>query len=129
MSRRDRLRNTWIVLGLLLAAGIVVLSVLNLGPVGPSALSDKLKHVIAYAALSGWFCAMAPRRWLLWFGASLTLGVVMELVQYLLPHRQFEWADMLADAVGAALGGGVAVVLFPHGVGNFMRKHFPSLGI
>lgn len=129
MSRRDRLRNTWIALGVLLAIGIVVLSVLNLGPVGPSALSDKVKHVIAYAALCGWFCAMAPRRWLLWFSASLALGVAMELVQHPLPHRQFEWADMLADGVGAAMGGGMAVALFPRGVGNFMRKHFPALGI
>lgn len=129
MSRRDRLRNSWIALGVLLAVGIVVLSVLNLGPVGPPALSDKVQHVLAYAALCGWFCAMAPRRWLLWFCASLALGVVIELIQYPLPHRQFEWADMLADAVGAALGSGIAVALFPSGVGNFVRKRFPALGI
>lgn len=129
MSRRDCLRNTWIALGLALAATIVVLSVLDFGPIGPSALSDKLKHAFAYAVLCSWFCAMAPKRWMLWFFVSVGLGVVMELVQHPLPHRQFEWADMLADAVGAGLGGAVAVALFPQGVGNFVRKRFPQVGI
>lgn len=129
MSRRDWLRSAWIALGIGLVAVVVMLSVLDFGPIGPSVFSDKIKHVFAYAVLCGWFCAMAPKRWLLWFCASFGLGVLMEIVQVPLPHRQFEWADMLADAIGAAVGGGVAVCLFPQGLGNFVRKHLPQLGI
>ena len=129
MSRRDWLRSTWIVLGVLLVLTVIVLSVVNVSAPGPESLSDKIKHVLAYAVLCGWFCAMAPRRWVAWFLASLALGVAMEVVQYQLPHRQFEWADMLADAIGAALGAGIAVVMFPRGIGNFVRKHFPQAQI
>lgn len=129
MSRRDWLRSGWIALGILLTTAIVLLSVVDSGPIGPAALSDKLQHAFAYAVLCGWFCAMAPRRWLLWFCASLALGIVMEIVQYQLPHRQFEWADMLADGIGAGVGAGLAVAIFPRGIGNFVREHFPALGL
>ncbi len=36
------------------------------------------------------------------------LGVLIELIQWFLPWRSFEWLDMLADSVGVALGYAVA---------------------
>ena len=129
MSRRDWLRGLWLACGAGIAGLIVVLSVADFGPLGPTVVSDKWQHLLAYAVLAGWFCAMAPGAWLRCALAALALGVVMEIVQYHLPHRRFEWLDMVADAAGAVLGVGVARLCFPEGVGQAIRRHLPGIGI
>lgn len=67
--------------------------------------NDKLAHLLGYAALAGLLRLAWPQRGhgLLWLLAFL-YGVMIECLQSLLPWRGFEWLDMVANGVGAALG-------------------------
>ena len=63
---------------------------------------DKLSHSIAFAALAlsaalGWPEKDFVRSVLL---PLLLLGILIEVMQYFIPGREFSLLDMLADAVG-----------------------------
>ncbi|WP_290648994.1 VanZ family protein [Aquisalimonas sp.] len=67
---------------------------------------DKLQHIAAYALL-GLLAMLAFSSLPLAAIAAVAmvgLGVAIEVVQYFLPWRQFEWLDMAANALGVALG-------------------------
>lgn len=80
-------------------------------PQPPSAFDvgwDKLNHVLAFAgpALAG---LIARRRTGLRSAATLLCalllwGGAMELLQSMLPPRQGDWADLMADALGLLAG-------------------------
>jgi len=99
---------------------IVYLSLGNPPQLGPElfdfANADKLKHALAYATLAVlWLNALAvgtptsgsnhSYTWL-WVWLSLfLLGATLEVLQWKLnPRRFFEYADMLANGVGAGIG-------------------------
>jgi VanZ family protein len=68
---------------------------------------DKLKHVLAFAALSvvagvGWWHARAAALWLTL--GLLAFGVFIELVQSRIPTRDASAADVVADTLGIVLG-------------------------
>lgn len=68
---------------------------------------DKLRHLLAFGTLA-WVAAqgfgpLARRRWRI-AAALLAYGVFIELVQSGIPGRQASAADVLADALGIALG-------------------------
>lgn len=75
-------------------------------------LADKLVHVALYAGL-GFVCARAAQRgipgsrhrvyWVAWVTAVL-YGVADELHQRFVPGRSADWRDLIADAIGAAIG-------------------------
>lgn len=77
--------------------------------------ADKIGHLLFYAVLSAWlFWAMERAAWqsatalpkaALLLGATIAAayGATLEWVQAFLPHRSFDYADMLANCVGAAL--------------------------
>ncbi|QZA79637.1 VanZ family protein [Deefgea piscis] len=83
-------------------AGIWIGSLIPLGP--PSGNhGDKIEHFIGYAVLAGlgqliW---QQPRR--AWLLASL-MGVAVEFAQACTTWRSFDLYDMLANAIGAAIG-------------------------
>lgn len=74
---------------------------------------DKLGHLLFYAILTGWWYWGGQHWWntprLSWryvnSGAILAFlyGAVLEGVQARLPHRQFDYADMIANGLGAFL--------------------------
>lgn len=75
---------------------------------------DKVGHLVFYAILTGLLLwGMAQGQWntkqfskgllLLAFGIASAYGAFLELVQANLPHRQFDYADMLANCLGALL--------------------------
>ena len=68
-------------------------------------VSDKILHFVAYAVLA-FLPSLHERRSAL--GAALlgavTLGVLLEFAQRLSPGRNFELADMVADACGVLCG-------------------------
>ncbi|MFC4357584.1 VanZ family protein [Halobium salinum] len=70
---------------------------------------DKWLHAAAYAGLAataGWAVFLdrpVPRALVLAVCLSAGYGVAMEVVQAPLPARQFDVADMLANAVGAVV--------------------------
>ena len=93
---------------LLCAALTLLILWLALMPVGsaPSGLGwDKLNHAGAIAAATGLaYLSLQPRRWAaaaaFTYGASL--GILIEILQATLTaSRSAEWADVVADLVGA----------------------------
>jgi VanZ family protein len=101
--------------GWLWAAAIVWLS-LTPSPPDPGLDfegADKLEHIAAYALLMVWFAWLYPSRRArlgyaaLWFA----LGVGLEFAQGATGYRDFEVADMVADALGLSLGAALAVIL------------------
>jgi VanZ family protein len=90
---------------------MVAVTALMLLPRPPSAADtgwDKLNHVLAFAGPCFAGLAALPRATRL-AALRLTLGLVawggmLELLQTQLPPRSGEWADLLADAVGVAVG-------------------------
>lgn len=72
---------------------------------------DKAVHALLYAGLSLLAAAdlknasarhPAQRLVLGAFALTIAYGLLIEVIQYFVPHRSFEFADMLANAAGAA---------------------------
>ncbi|MFC7045593.1 VanZ family protein [Halobacteriaceae archaeon GCM10025711] len=96
------------------AAYLFVASVVDppsnaLSPAGPLGLVglDKWLHAVAYAglafAVAYAILAHTPRDYLVVVLAAVAFGAGIEVVQYGLPERAFDVADMAANAVGAVL--------------------------
>jgi len=106
-----RLKALWFSLGVLLVSLVVVLSLVSLGPiVAGVTFNDKVAHVVIYAALMGWFSQLFRHdltRLLLALGFT-ALGIGVEFLQGMVPHRQFELLDMLANSSGVLLAWALA---------------------
>lgn len=94
-------------LGLGAIVGMLVLSTLPIGHIGPSVPhADKLQHAVAYLLLTGWYAQLVAGR----HGRAglalglLVLGVLVEALQSLTSWRSAEIADLLANVTGIALG-------------------------
>lgn len=75
-------------------------------------VNDKLEHCLAYAVLAFLPAIHEQRRFI--FSAALgavALGIALEYGQLLTGWRDFEYGDMVADAVGVCLGVAAAVPL------------------
>lgn len=87
-------------------------------------LSIEAIHVAQYAglgALGAWCVAasVAPSRLAARLGAALAaVGVLDEMVQALLPRREFQWSDIVLNWLGLAMG----MMLF--GAGRRMNRVF-----
>lgn len=64
---------------------------------------DKWSHFVAYGVLMFWFCLLYSRQGRL-AAAFIAMGIVIEILQSYTGYRSFEYADMVADAVGVLLG-------------------------
>jgi len=98
-----RFGKLWLVLGWMLVALIVVLS---LWPNPPELIgfeqSDTLTHIIAYSILMLWFANIyqqRPYQLRLAIG-FFAMGVCLEFLQGMTEYRQFSYADMLANGIG-----------------------------
>ena len=110
----------WLAIGWLLVAAVIYLSLTPTPPEIAVPQGDKVGHVLAYAVLMFWFVQIYERtrsRVLFALGFVL-LGIGLEFVQGLTETRQFEVADMIADAVGVALGW----ILGPPRTGNLLSS-------
>jgi hypothetical protein len=92
----------WVLVAAVIAASVfpgIAIAALNI-PGG-----DKLAHAASYCLLMVWFAGLyAPRHHrvvALWL---LALGLALEVVQWSLPYRFFEPADLLANAAGVTVG-------------------------
>lgn len=74
---------------------------------------DKGNHLLAFASLAFLGCMALRGRWLMITAGLLGYGVLIELLQGLTDYRFAEWADLLADGLGIALGVLAYVVLRP----------------
>ena len=102
-----RHRAPWRTLLALLIATILWLA---LSPAPPKTVDsgwDKANHAMAFAALaftSVWALWPRPRTWVWLVPALLAFGGAIEIAQTFLPPREGDWADLLADGVGIAVG-------------------------
>ena len=92
-----------IVAATLLAVTVLSLSPLPELPLPDAAASDKLHHLLAYAALAMPVAAARPRRWVWILMLLLAWSGLIELVQPFV-NRHRELADLAANATGLALG-------------------------
>ncbi len=91
---------------IVLAAVIAVLTLAPM-PAGGPAGSDKIYHILAFACLAFPLPLVRPR-WTVWVILGvIAYGGVIEVIQPFF-GRQAEWADLVADGVGAILGAIVA---------------------
>jgi len=100
---RPNLIAVWYCIGVLLLLVVASLSLMRVPDIG---INDKLSHVTTYFMLAGWFGLLAVNRSVLaWtFAAVIAYGGLIELLQAMTPYRQAEWADLLANSIGAAFG-------------------------
>jgi len=118
-----RFRRIWLLVGCGMVAAVVVLSLIPV-EVDLGEDSDKLAHFLAYGSLSLWFGMIfsgTSRQ----FGitvAIVALGVVLEFLQGLTGYRTFSIADMIANALGAALGWGLAQTPLKNGLAWIERR-------
>ena len=74
--------------------------------------ADKLAHGASYCLLMIWFAGLyAPRHHGIVAVLLLALGLALELVQWSLPYRAFELADLIANATGILVGLGLSASL------------------
>lgn len=94
----------------LLAVLVIAITWLALSPAPPPTVDtgwDKSNHAMAFAALAFvgvWALWPRPRQWLLLVVALLAYGGAIEVAQSFVPPRSGDWADLLADSLGIAIG-------------------------
>jgi VanZ family protein len=112
-----RFRRIWLLVGCGMVAAVVVLSLIPV-EVDLGEDSDKLAHFLAYGSLSLWFGMIftGTSRQLGITVAIVALGVVLEFLQGLTGYRTFSIADMIANALGAVLGWGLAQTPLKNGL-------------
>jgi VanZ family protein len=85
-------------------AAIVALAVWPTSHPLPSTGWDKTNHLLAFCTLAFVGGRAYPVRLAVLSAGLMTLGGVIELLQWCTPDRHAEWGDLLADAVGIAMG-------------------------
>ena len=95
----------WLVLGWILVATVIYLS-LTPHPIKLNIKQgDKLGHMLAYFSVMAWFAQLYTRRLHAWWGLGfIGLGIALEYLQGWSGYRTFDYYDMLADAIGVAVG-------------------------
>ena len=86
---------------------LVVISWLAFTPHPPQQADlgwDKLNHFTAFSTLMVFAALSWPPHWRWAPLGLLAYGGFIEIVQSFIPGRDGEWADLLADGVGIALG-------------------------
>ena len=99
-----------IVAAALLAVTLLSLLPLPELPLPDAAASDKLHHLLAYAALAIPVAAARPRRWVWILMLLLAWSGMIELVQPFV-NRHRELADLAANATGLAFGPGAGAAV------------------
>lgn len=107
LAAATRNQRPWRLLLLVLIVAVLVLALIPSPTKGTSLGWDKLNHAVAFAALTVSGCLGFPgsrRTVLALLLALLAFGGLIEVLQYFVPGRDSEWADLLADAVGLGCG-------------------------
>lgn len=104
--RHLRFSRVWIAVGVLLLVAVTLASVVTL-PTHNNffMLQDKVLHMLVYAFLMGWFAQIFRHdltRLALVAGFVL-MGIGIEFLQGMVPARQFDVLDMIANTSGVVL--------------------------
>jgi VanZ family protein len=124
MRRGLRWFTLWSVLGWVLIAAVIYLS-LTPHPIEIDVeQGDKLGHTLAYLGMMVWFAQLYPRRSHVWWGLGfIALGIALEYLQGWSGYRDFEYLDMVADAAGVTAGwllGGTAMARLLSGLERYI---------
>lgn len=116
-ARHPRSRAAWWIAAIAVGIAITVVSMLPpRGTPGPQ-IADlgevvaTIGHVGGYLLLGGLIILALryPRPMVVWAVVSV-YGALIEVIQGAFGLRSFQWSDILANALGAAVGIGVAVL-------------------
>ena len=94
----------WCFVFLAFLAGVLVLSLMPAGVRLPDTGWDKSNHLLAFIALAVTGLKAHPKSPALLLAGLLAYGGLVEVLQSFTPDRMAEWADLLADALGLAMG-------------------------
>lgn len=101
-----RIAGYWKAAGWMLVLAIIALSLTPAPPHLNVEQGDKLGHLAAYGLVTLWFAqlyaGLRQRTWLV--VGMVALGIALEYAQRATGYRSFEVADMIADALGVAIG-------------------------
>ena len=119
-------RRLWLAGALLIAAGIVIGSLLPGPLVATVGVNDKFEHAGAYFALTLWLAGLVVRRRYAWAAlAAFVLGAALEAAQGLLTvTREPDGLDLVANGAGIAL----ALALAYLGLGGWAARVERMLG-
>ena len=116
-ASHPRNHAAWWIAAIVVGLAITVVSMLPpRGTPGPQ-IADlgevvaTIGHLIGYLLLGGLiaFAQRNPRPMIVWAAVS-AYGALIEIAQGTFGLRSFQWTDILANALGAAIGIGLAVV-------------------
>jgi VanZ family protein len=96
--------RVWRVAFLLCLTGVLVLSLVPATPASLTTGWDKTNHLLGFAVLGLLGLRSYPGRAVTVLLGLLAYGGLIEVLQSLTPYRLAEWADLLADALGLAVG-------------------------
>ncbi len=97
------IQRHWLINTMIVFIAITILSLWPFEDLPSAPGSDKLHHIISYAALAFPVALRKPRLWLFMILFFLIYSGLIELVQ-LLVNRYGEWLDMVANITGLACG-------------------------
>ena len=129
LTRSPRALQAWRITLVVLA---IMVGYLALTPHPPPAADlgwDKLNHACAFATLAGAACfsLRSARGRPMALLALLAYGGLIEIAQTFVPGRNGEWSDLLADAVGIAIGALLAGGLMA-AAGRAITRRVRSIG-
>jgi len=104
------MRKALVAAGWAWAAAIVWLSLTPSPPPVDVTYGDKLGHFAAYGLLMFWFAQLYRVR-VFYAAAFVAMGIGLEFLQGALGYRTYEVPDMVANALGVALGWALASIL------------------
>ena len=91
---------------LALCLGIILWLALSSNPPSPAGLFDldKVNHILAFFVLAGLldYASMSIARFKGKVLPLLAFGLLIEVLQYWVGYRYFEWGDLVADGIGVA---------------------------
>ena len=96
--------SQWLAAFVACVLGVLVLALIPAPPRLFTTGWDKSNHLLAFSVMAWLGLQAFPRRvgWLL--ASLLAYGALIEILQSFTPTRSAEWLDLLADALGIALG-------------------------
>ena len=96
-------------LAILLTCIVLILTLMPSENIKDAQVDDKFAHFLSFGALTFLWLFVKPR-YKFTIPALLLLGYLIEVMQWMLPlsfHRSYDLNDVLADAIGVALGAGL----------------------
>ena len=88
-------------------AAALVFSLMPAGVQPPDTGWDKSNHLLAFLAPAFTGHTAYPKRSVILLASLLSYGGMVEVLQSFTPDLMAEWSDLMADALGLALGSGV----------------------